>query len=329
MNTEISALMKQDNKMYEWAEKVQYNVTLSSEEKDISQVVDAWAKEIGKTGRDNEGQIAAFIQRVIEPEVYNAPDELLDLMFNRGTLGEFDYKTYDIAPKNTLVVHEAAKGGTVDKSFIDIGQATPTHRHLQGEALLRYSDLRRDGFKTIARLSTYLRESLRNDLFYDLLAKVDAAIAGGDQLITETSANPTMASMDALSAYLNDYSDGAPLAVTLSKYATAIGSMSGFNAYMTDEMKSKLNRTGIIDLYKGVQIAQISGARKQANGNLLLPDKRIFGFGGKIGDLDMRGELRVYEGFDNKNETVEIKMTGFEYDVAITNIEKMAKIVLA
>jgi len=328
MNTEISALMSQDGKMYEWAEKVQYKQVLDAEDKEISQVVDAWAKEIGKTGRDNEGQIAAFIQRVIEPEIYNAPNEILDLLFNRGSLGEFDTKIYDVAPKNTLVVHEAAKGGTVDKSFIDIGHATPTHRHFQIDTELRYSDLRRDGFKTIARLTTYSREALLNKLFYDVFGKVDALIAGGDQLINETSANPTMASMDKLASYLNDRAE-SPIAITLSKYATAIGSMSGFNAYMTEDMKGKLNRTGIIDVYKGIQIGQISGAHKLADGGLLLPDKRIFGIAGKIGDLDMRGELRVYEDFDNKNEKVEIKVTGFEYDVAFTDTEKIAKIVLA
>lgn len=328
LNTEIASLMNQNGKMYEWASKVEYKQTLDTEEKEISQVVDAWAKKIGQTGRDSNGEIAAFIQKTITPEVYDTPDEILDLIFNRGSIGEFDAKTYEIAPKNTLVVHEAAKGGNVDKSFIDIGSAVPVSKHLQTETELRYSDLRKNGFKTIATLTTFMRESLRNSLFYDILSKADTLIAGGDQLITDGSNTaPTAVSMDKLAAYLLDRGEN-PLAITLSKYAMAIPSMSGYASYMTEDMKGKLNRTGILDLYKGVQIAQVSGAKKTGQGQLLLPDKRIFGIAGKIGDLDMRGDLRVYEDFDNNNEKVKIKLTGFEYEVAFTDIEKMAKIVL-
>lgn len=99
LQTEIASLMEQDGKLYEVAEKVQYGMNLDTTDKEVASVVDAWAKEIGKTGRDNNGEIAAFIQKTIEHEVYNAPDEILDLIFNRGTIGEFDYKSYEIAPK--------------------------------------------------------------------------------------------------------------------------------------------------------------------------------------------------------------------------------------
>lgn len=231
-----------------------------------------------------------------------------------------------LLPKNTLVVHEAAKGGTVDKSFINISQAQRTSKHLQIESSLRYSDLRKNGFKSIAQITTYMREALRNKLFFDVMSKVDAIITGGDQLINDGAA-PTKAAMDKLAAYLNDRGTNG-IAITLSKYAQAIPDMSGYTSFMTEEMKSKVNRTGILDLYKGIQIAQISGAKKTGKGELLLPDKRIFGISDKIGDLDLRGEIRAYEDFDNKNETVEIKLTGFEYDVAFTDVENMAKIVL-
>lgn len=42
----------------------------------------------------------------------------------------------------------------------------------------------------------------------------------------------------------------------------------------------------------------------------------------------MRGSLRIYEGFNNKSEKVELKITGFEYGYTIERSENMAKLVL-
>ena len=47
-------------------------------------------REIGKTGKDPECTIAEFINRTVNEEIYNAPDELLDQIFERGSVGEFD-----------------------------------------------------------------------------------------------------------------------------------------------------------------------------------------------------------------------------------------------
>ena len=52
--------------------------------KEIAEISDAWAKEIGKTGKDPDCTIAEFINRTVNEEVYNAPDELLDQIFDRG-----------------------------------------------------------------------------------------------------------------------------------------------------------------------------------------------------------------------------------------------------
>ena len=110
VKVEIAELMNKDGQMYDWASKIEYKRELTNEEKEISEVVDAWAKEIGTKGSDPDCEIASFILKTIEPEVYDRPDELLDAMFNRDGIGEFDDYVINKTPKNTLIAHDAAKG---------------------------------------------------------------------------------------------------------------------------------------------------------------------------------------------------------------------------
>ena len=90
IRTEIDELMKKDGVLFDVAEKVEYKRELNAEEKEIAEISDAWAREIGKTGKDPDCTIAEFLNRTVTEEVYNAPDELLDQIFNRGSVGEFD-----------------------------------------------------------------------------------------------------------------------------------------------------------------------------------------------------------------------------------------------
>lgn len=326
-NTEVASLMKEKGKVFEWASKVQYKRTLDAEEKEMSSVIDAWAKEIGERGADPHYELSDFIVKVVQPEVYDVPDELLESMFDRGHIGEFDDTKIIETPKNKLVAYDAAKGGNVDKSYIDIKATAPVWKHKQVETEISYADLRRNGYKSVANLTVFSEEALKNKMFYDLFSAVDAAVAGGDQLIQAGGQSPTITAMDALALYLTDRGEN-PFTVSLSKYAQAIGRMTGHVTFMSDNMKDKYNRYGLVDFYNGVRIGQISGAKRTGDDQLLLPDKRIFGIAGKIGNLDMRGQLRVYETFDHKRETVELKITGFEFGYAINKIDKIAKIVM-
>lgn len=326
LKTEIAEVM--NNKMYDIAEKVSYNQNLLTEEKEVTELCDAWVKEVSEKG-DPDKEIAAFIKRTINEEVYNAPDELLDMIFERGSVGEFDDYEVVGTPKNTLVAHEAAKGGNVDRSYIDFSVLKPTWKNRQVETDLSYVDMRRNGFKSVALLTTYATEALKNAMFYDIFTMVDAAITGGEQAIAESTAMPTQTSMDKLSLYLNDRNPQAGVAVTLSKYAQAIMRMDGYEAYLSDAMKDEFNRYGIARFYDGIKIASISGAKRQGNGNLLIPDKKIFGIAGTIGNLDMKGEVRVYEDMDNQNEVLKIKVADFTYGFCITNIDNVCKITMA
>jgi len=330
ITTEIKELMNKEGVLFEVAEKVNYNRTLNAEEKEIAEIQDAWAREIGKFGKDPECTIAEFINRTVTEEVYNAPDELLDKIFERGSVGEFDDTEGHKDPKNTLVAHEAAKGGTVDRSYIDISVLKPTWKNRQVETDLSYADLRRNGFKSIATLTTFMKEACQNALFFDAFTMADEAVTGGEQVITVAGTTPTLEAMDALSLYLNDLNDRADnnVIVTLSKYAQAIRRMPNFAQYLSDSQKDDFNRYGLVKTYDGIGIASISGAKKTGTGSLLLPDKRIYGVAGKMGTLDMKGETHTYQDMNNQSEKVHIMLKDFTYGFMLTNIENFAKVTL-
>lgn len=331
LKTEIAELMGKDgaeNTLYEVAQKVEYGYDkLNAEEKEVFEVADAWAKEIGKTGKDNDNQIAQFINKVVNEEIYNTDDALLDILFERGTIGEFDDVEYTKQPKNTLEAYEAAKGGTVDRSFIDFGTALKETKNRQVETDITYTQLRKNGFKSIATLTTYAKEALQNALFYDVFSAIDTNLISENQVFSVTTgAAPTQAAIDAFTLYLTDIDASNAIGVGLTKYTQKIARMTGYFDSCSDKMKEEYNRYGLVKFYDGVKFAGISGYKKTGKGQLLIPDKRLFGCAGKIGGLDMKGEIHTYEDFDNSNDKVIIRVKDFTYTYAITDIDKCCKI---
>ena len=327
---EIAEIMEKNGQMYDWAEKVNRGASLTAEEAEISQVVDAWAKEIGTKGKDSDNEIAEFIVKTITDPVYSKPDALIEKIFDSDSIGEFDDYTINKTPKNTLVAYDAAKGGNVFKSYIDTSALTPTWKHAQVETEISYAQLRRGGFKNIANMAVFAKEALDNKKIKDVFSALDTAIAGGDQVFGVTGGESALTKtvLDKLSLYVLDHlADGDEgIMFGLNKYAQAIANMSGYTSYMSDKMKDDYNRYGLVKDYGGCLIGGFSGARKAADGELLVPDKRIFGIAGKIGNICDRGELRVYETLDNNKERVSLKFTGYEYGIKITNPENVAKI---
>ena len=326
LNTEIAELMDKTGTMFEVAEKVEYKQSLTSEEKDIYEVANAWAKSIGEKGYDDNREIAAFVNKTVTEEIYNAPDELLDTMFDRGTIGEFDDVEYTKTPKNTLVAYEAAKGGNVNRSWIDMKFIKPQWKNRQIETDLSYIDMRRNGFKSISTLLTYATEALKNYLFLDVFSAVDNAITGGDQVVSVTGATPTIEAMDKLTLWLADQDPSNMTIVALSKYIQAIGRMPGFAQYMSEGMKDEFNRYGMLGTYGSAVLSAVPSAKKLGDGSLPIPDKRIFDIAGKIGELDMKGEVHTYQNMDNNSEVVHLLIKDFTYGYAITNIDNVAKI---
>lgn len=325
---EVAELLQKDGRIFEWAERVHYGRKLTEEDMEISEVMDSFAKEIGNTGRDKDMVLSAFIKKVVTPDVWSVDDSLISNMFNIGTVGEFDEKIYNKIPKNTLKVYDAVRGGNVPKSYLNAGLFTPQHFGLQVETVVKFSDLRRNGFKSIAQMIIFAEEALNNQKYFKLLSAVNTAISASGitgQVTAMSDGNLTKAGLDALVLYLQQF-ESNPNLLGSTKYTSQIADMTGFNQYMSDDMKNELNRTGLIPTYRGANITGVPENRKTGNGETIVPIKTIMGVAGKIGDLDMRGEMRVYQEENINTEEVHIKITGFDVDYVIYDIEKIAKI---
>lgn len=327
---EIAELAKNAN-IYEIAQKtLNHKFSMNDGEKVVAEQLDEWARKIGETGNDPQNEIAAFITRTVNDEFYNAPDELMDMMFDRGTIGEFDDYEATIDPvKNTLVAYEAAKGGNVPASYLDISVLKPTWKNRQVETKITYADMRKNGWKSVALITDYAMRALENYRFADILGAIDAAItSGAENYINETGKTVSQATADALALYVNDRADGDGVIVALSKYIQGMSKLTGFNS---EEMLNEIHRTGRLGMYDGVSMYPISSAKKLGNGGLLVPDKRVFGIAGKIGTLDMRGEVHTYETMDNNKEIVNIKIADFTYGYAFNKdtLENVCKVVIS
>lgn len=329
IKTEVAELIK-GMSMYELAEKTLTKIALTDEEKTVIADLDAHFKEIGRKGFDEKHEISAFIQKVVNEEIYNAPDELLDLMFDRSTIGEMDDYTATTEPKNTLVAYEAAKGGNVDRSFLDVSVLAPVWKNYQIETEMSYVDIAQNGWKEIAKYTDYAVAAFKNKMFKFIFDTIDAGIQlGADNYIEETSTAVTEKSMDAAALYIQDVAGyGEGTFVARSKYVQQASKFKGFNS---DEIINEVHRTGKAGVYDGVEMRPISGSKKLGDGTPLIIDKRVFGIAGKIGTLNMKGDIKVYQDADNNKEKFHIMFKNFTFGVAFNKdtLENVCKIAIA
>jgi len=327
LNIEVAELMETEGKLMEFSQKVKHNIVLNAEEKEIASVVDAWAKEIGN-GKKDAYELAQYITKIVEPEVYNAPDEILDALFDRGSIGEFDNEQIVTNAKNTLNAIESAKNGNVDKSYIDYTALAPTWRHIQIETEVSMEKLRKGGYKTVAELTTFAEEAFKNKMFYMVFTAIDTAItAPSTQGFTCATAVTVLAADDA-SGYMLDRGQ-SPTLIGLSTLIRPMYKMTGYSTYQSEAMKDELNKYGILGMYNGVKLVPISAAKKLADGTTpLLPVNRLIGISDKVGILDMKGSMRALQTPDNNREVINLKLTGFEFGYAFNKIENACKIAI-
>ncbi len=321
----------QETNILELSEKAKLN-TLVAEDREAIEILDNFAKEVGISGKSSENTaiVSELIKKTVEPMVFNPDTSILGNIFDMGSVGEFDETSFTGLPKNTIKVYDSVRGGNVPKSYVDPTLFTPVKFALQAETDLDYSDMRRNGWKSIAKMADLTREAFEQEMFYRLFNGIDTALdaISGDQNIDSGSAL-TQTNMDTFTRYLRDMSEGNPFAVGLSKYIDPVSRMTGYEKYLSDELKNELNRFGRLAMYDGITLSSIPTAKKTASGKTLVPDKRIFGIAGKIGEMDIRGEMRQYETYDNDAEKVKLKFTGFEVDYTIYYLDKIAKIKFA
>ena len=331
MNLELSTKMQENGFLVDWAAAVQYNLDMTDDFKDTSEALDQWARKIGEKGVDKDNEIAELVRRAITNDVVSAPDDLISMMFDESSIGEFDDVYGVVEPKNTIKVYESIKGGNVDASYIDFTRTTPSWTELQAETFIKYVDLRRGGYKTVANLVNYMREAFAQKRWSVLFNRAVAAVTAAPNLINEATAAPTATSADALAVYLMDISEPGENNVILgqNKYIMAMSKLPSAASIQSDEAKEAWRRYGSIGFYAGQEMRGFSGVRKMADGNLVIPDKVVLGVAGKIGSAITRGETFVYETMDNNAEHVHIKANGFSFGTMITKPEKIAKIVMA
>lgn len=330
---ELSEVIKKDGRMLEWAQavnKIEVNpvLQLSEEDKAIAETVDKWAKEIGEGTRPYK-ELSAYFQKVIQPEVYNAPMDLLNMFFeDQPSIGEFDDWAIDKAPKNTLQAYEAAKNGNVKKSYIDFEKIAPVNTHLQIETEIKMADLRKNGFKTIARMTQYAIDELRNKMFFSMFNTIDSTIVGAAQTATVATA-PDKTTMDKLAKYVrSQLVNGMPVTISNSDRAYEISEVPGATL-LSDTMRDQINNTGVLALYRQLRIMEIAASRETGNGDKLINANRVYGIAGTIGEKALKGELRVLSSEDINNEVINLKFTGFEFTYAITYPEKVFKLTIS
>lgn len=329
MDFEVADIMNKVD-MYELACKTTRNLVLTREEQDARDALDAYFKKVGKEGHDPQHEIAAFVTKVVNEEVYNYPDELIDMLFDRDSIGAYDdYEAVKLPPKNTLVAHEAAFGGNVERSYLDINALQPRFVNYQLETDLSFADIERGGWKTVALLTEYAVAALKNKLFQVIFDVVDSAIvAGAENYIFVTSTLPTEVAMQQAALYIQDRADGSEGAfIARSKYVQAI---SLFPTFVSQEMMNEVHRTGRLGMYQGVSLYPISSAKKLGDGSGLIMDNRIFGIAGKIGTLTMKGDIKTYQTEDVNKEVVHLLFKNFTFGYAFNKdtLENVVKVVL-
>ena len=331
MTLELSTKMKERGFLIDWAERVQYGLELDNDHRETSEALDEWAKKIGERGVDKDNEIAELVRRAISNDVVTAPDELIAMMFDEGSIGEFDDTYGEVDPLNTIKVYESIKGGNVDASYIDFKRVQPEWTELQAETFVKYVDLRRGGFKTVANMVTYMKEAFAQKRWSVLFNKAAATVTAAPNLISESTAAPTATSADALALYLMDIAEAGENGVILgqNKYIMAMSKLPSAVSIQSNEAKEAWRRFGSIGYYAGQEMRGFSGVRRMADGNLVIPNQVVLGISGKIGSAITRGETRVYESMDNNAEHVHIKANGFSFGTMITKPEKIAKIVMA
>lgn len=328
---EIAEAMNKEGALCEWASKVNYGIELNPEEREFSEAADQWARELGKTGKDSNGELSALFTKALTVDEVTAPSELISRMFDESNIDEFDDTHVVQDPKNTIQVHETIDGGNVDRSFVEHKIFRPTWKTLAAETDISMQELRRGGYHTVANYVNYMKEAFEAKRVGVIMNAIDAAIvSGAANYIAESTAMPTATSMDALALYLMDMSDGSrPLAFSLNKYRQAISKLAQANRWPTEADKGIYNMDGFLRDYAGVELLGFSGQKKTSDNALLVPDKRVFGIAAKIGSAITRGEARTMQQEDINQERIHVKVAGFTFGYVITNIENVAKIVMA
>lgn len=332
-NIEISAVLKEDGKMLDWATNVNMNneigVELSETDKEISNAIDKFAEHITSSGDGNK-ELSSLFRKVITTEEVEAPTDLVSRLFDTDEIDEFDNAEFEIEGENTYKVYDAVEGGNVDRSFIDDSLIKPEWTALQAETDISFKKIRRNGSGEIAKAIKLMKNQLELSKILSATTAIDNILTGGDQVINATGSLPTEAEVDQLNLYLmNHADDGDKFIFALNQYIQVISKMPAAGYYASDRVKDQYMTNGLLSMYAGTDMYGFADNKKKFGGKLLIPNKRVFGASGKIGSAVVRGSDLVWDQNDINSEKVHIKVRGASFGHIITKPENLCKIVLS
>ena len=300
MNIELSETlvntMQEKGRMIGWARNVvsaskDRSIVLSQEDVEISNSINDYIKRLDKFGSQVAGeQIAQLVNVIVTDEVYNAPSEILDMIFDTTSYDEFDKVKVTKNIKNTLIAYESsARTGNVKKSYVDFTKGTVKETHLQIETELKMSDLRRQGALGVAEFALMALETFNNKKFAIVMDMIDGLIAGGDNAFECTGGSLTLAGINDFTGYLNDHiTEGSPLAIGLSNIIRKVYQIANIEAKMSDDMLTELNQKTYLAVKDGVSFVPIKAGKKMGDGSTLLKPDTFYGISGKVGKINFQ-----------------------------------------
>ena len=181
--------------MSAWGDKVIYNMELSQEEKEFSECVDAWARELGRTGHDANHELSALIEKAFTVDDIAAPSELISRMFDESTIGEFDDALITEDPRNTIHVHEAIRAAMLTAALLSTRLLFLLGSLSLRKLILRFRICGAAAIARVANLTTFIKEAFEYKRVAMVMNEIDKMITSGNpNYITESTALPTATS---------------------------------------------------------------------------------------------------------------------------------------
>lgn len=299
-----------------WARKAVARQELSEKEEAFGKRIAEQVENAYKYGSPTH-HIAEMIIEIIEPEVFDVPMELLGMIFDEGTIGEFDEVKYESKWINGLVAREAAiRTGSVDKSYLGLMDATKEITNLEISTEFPMSELRKPNGLGVAELSLFAIESFNNAKYRFLLNFVENKVVPADNkfhgVINSEATEDFLGCL-----YDNNDSTTYSQVVGLSNQIRALSKSVKDGVMFSENMKDVLNNDAKLQVLDNSVLVPIKAGRKDGLGQTLIPDKKLYGFSGKVGKQFTRGALRTYIDANNSNETFTVQFKGVEFGVAV------------
>lgn len=299
-----------------WARKAVAKQELSEEEKAFGMKIGEEVEKAYKYGSPT-AHIAQIIVEMIEPEIFDVPLELLGQIFDEGSLGEFDDVKYESKWINGLVARETAiRTGSVEKSYLGLMDATKEMTNLEIATEFPMSELRKPNGLGVAELTLNALEAFNNAKYRFMLNFVESKVIPTDNKFTGAI---TAGALDDFFGCLYDNNDstGYSQVVGLSNVIRSASKTTKDGNMFSENMKDILNNDAKLQVLDNAVLVPIKAGRKDGNGQTLIPDKKLYGFSGKVGKSVTRGDIRVYLDQNNSNETFSVHFKGVEFGVAV------------